>query len=904
MTMALARLPALIALLTIGSGATAMGSPPGVIPPGGLGDAMHRVLDETGMVMATRDDFGWSVSLDGDRALVGVVRGAGVGPNTGSAYVFIRDGVGWALEAVLAADDGQGTDAFGASVSLSGDRALVGASSEDAFGRTGNGAAYVFVRSGTTWSQEAKLASGNPENSGAFGTSVSLSGDRALIGAPIETTVGPLAGRAYVFVRSGSSWSLETTLLPLSPSSQDWFGVAVSLDGDRALVGAFLNSDAGQGSGAAYFFERGSGGWAEVGQVTASDANGSGWFGHAVSLDGDRALIGATQDSENGVRTGSAYVFRWTGADWDEEAHLVAPDGADLDQFGHSVALDGDLALVGAPWDDDRGTESGAVYAFARSGGAWSLESKMTGAGDSSHGPSDELGYSVALLGETAMVGAVGENTDPVVDGAAYVFDRSPVDWALHARLAPSGVDAIGLIGITGSAGIRYLGAPSAGLTVDDLAAQSLVRGVPGFYPAATPANLWTVYDPVANDWVVSSGTGEVVRPGHAFRWRIVDRVIGNPSVSVGVELPFVLATPRAPNEEVPAIDLNTTGTRFNYLANPYATPLDLTGIAGWPGGGNLSPLAPVWVWDAAARSWDDAPAAIGPWEAFRVRSKGPRVNGGPRTLRIPVEAAALGAPPASSATRSPALAFTLTGADQEGRTVRDGALTLRFLPDATTGFVETEDVRKFQPPSETYALLGARVDGAFVGYDVRPFTAASIPLAVDARGTGTSFLLSWDASTLPAGLPAVLVDLATGTEVDLRAQSAYPFTVAARAAHAEVPMADVADGSQATDRFVLQIGDRVAPSEARAHPVALAQIAPNPSAGVSRVMFTVPEAGRVRLTVVDVRGREVAALASGVVNAGRHEALLGREALAAGVYVVRLEAAGTVVTRQVIVVR
>ena len=902
--MALARLPALIALLTIGSGAAAMGPSPSVAVPGGLDDAMHRVLGATEGGLTTRDDFGWSVSLDGDRALVGVLRGAGVGPNTGSAYVFVRDGLGWALEAVLAAEDGEATDAFGSSVSLSGDRALVGASSEDSFGRTGNGAAYVFVRSGTTWSQEAKLASGNPESSGAFGSSVSLSGDRALIGAPLETTVGPLGGRAYGFVRSGSTWSLETTLLPLNPSSQDWFGIAVSLDGDRALVGAFLNGDAGQGSGAAYFFERGSSGWAEVDQVTASDANGTGWFGYAVSLDGDRALIGAMRDSENGVRTGSAYVFRWTGADWAEEAQLVAPDGADLDQFGHSVALSGDLALVGAPWDDDRGMESGSVYAFARSGSTWSLESKMTGTGDASHGASDELGYSVALLGETALVGAIGEGTDPVVDGAAYVFDRSPVDWALHGRLAPSGVDAIGLIEITGSAGIRYLGAPSAGLTVDDLAAQSLVRGVPGFYPAATPANLWTEYDPVANDWGVSSGTGEVVRPGHAFRWRIVDRVIGNPTVSAGVELPFVLATPRAPNEEVPIIELDTMGTRFNYLANPYATPLDLTGIAGWPGGANLSPLAPVWVWDAAARSWDDAPATIGPWEAFRVRSKGPRVNGGARTLRIPVEAAALDASPPSSAPRSPALAFALTGTDRAGRTVRDGALTVRFVPNATVGFEETEDVRKFQPPSEAYALVGARVDGAFVGYDVRPFESASIPLAVEARGTGTSFTLSWDASALPAGLPAVLVDLETGTEVDLRTRSAYPFAVVPRPAHAEVPVDDVADGTQATDRFVLQIGDRVAATEAGARPVALTGIAPNPSTGVSRVAFTIPEAGPVELTVVDVRGREVSVLASGAMSAGRHEVLLRSEELAGGIYVVRLEAAGTLVTRPVVVVR
>ena len=137
-----------------------------------------------------------------------------------------------------------------------------------------------------------------------------------------------------------------------------------------------------------------------------------------------------------------------------------------------------------------------------------------------------------------------------------------------------------------------------------------------------------------------------------------------------------------------------------------------------------------------------------------------------------------------------------------------------------------------------------------------------------------------------------------------LESMSAYSFAVVPRPAHAEVPVDDVADGTQATDRFVLQIGDRVAATEAGARPVALTGIAPNPSTGVSRVAFTIPEAGPVELTVVDVRGREVSVLASGAMSAGRHEVLLRSEELAGGIYVVRLEAAGTLVTRPVVVVR
>jgi hypothetical protein len=150
-----------------------------------------------------------------------------------------------------------------------------------------------------------------------------------------------------------------------------------------------------------------------------------------------------------------------------------------------------------------------------------------------------------------------------------------------------------------------------------------------------------------------------------------------------------------------------------------------------------------------------------------------------------------------------------------------------------------------------------------------------------------------------------VLVDLQTGAEVDVRTRSSVTFDVARTlAAFADViPDSDMADPSSATDRFVLRIGAS-ALAEAAVAEVALAGIAPNPSAGSARVSFAVPEAGAVRLSVVDVRGREVAVLVDGPLAAGRHEATLDSRSLAAGVYVVRLEAGGTVVTRQAVIVR
>ena len=454
---------------------------------------------------------------------------------------------------------------------------------------------------------------------------------------------------------------------------------------------------------------------------------------------------------------------------------------------------------------------------------------------------------------------------------------------------------------IDGPAGARYLGPPAEGLTVDDLAAQNLVQGVPGYFPEATPVTLYTGYDATTGDWVPSAGAGETLRLGHAFRWQMVDGEAGDPTVSVSVPRPFSLGTGRPANETDVRIVLDTGGSRMNLLANPFGVPLDLGTLATWDGADNLSPTSPVWTYDPVARTWEEASGVIGPWEAFRVRAKGPRVSGSLRTLRIPFSATAPTSTPRTAPT--PGLRFTLSGVDAEGVPVADRALSIRFEEGARDGFDAEEDVEKLQVPAEAYALIGTRVGGAFVGTDVRSFADAEIPLAIEARGTAARATLAWDASALPAGLPVVLVDLATGTETDVRTRSSVTLDLSTRSAHEEIPLHDLADGSAAADRFVLRIGTPRVSAEGAVTEVVLEPVAPNPSSGSARVAFALPEAGSVRLTVVDVRGREVALLAEGLWAAGRHETRLGA-ALAAGVYVVRLEAGGTVVTRQAVVVR
>ena len=509
-------------------------------------------------------------------------------------------------------------------------------------------------------------------------------------------------------------------------------------------------------------------------------------------------------------------------------------------------------------------------------------------------------------IGDAVLVNPGGATEERgVVAAFGSVVLEAPLRFRHRAgeRVVPAGVapppGTVSVV-VDGGRGARLFGPPVAGLTVDDLAAQNLVRGVPGYYPDYPEPTLWTAYDPVAGVWTPSAGAGEPLPLGRAFLWYLLDRDgVGDPEVSQSRALPFALSAPLPANAGDVTLELETAGNRFNMLANPFGEPLDLTGAASWPGGAGIR--SPLYVYDAEARTWAPAPAQIGPWEAFRFRARGPRRNGSPRLLTIP--SAAAGARPAAARAIQPGLAFRLEGLDAAGRPLGDRMLTVAFADSARAGFDPDEDVEKFQPPATAYALLGTRADGQWLGLDARPFAPAEVPLALEARGAASTFMLSWDASALPDGLPVTLVDLATGAEVDVRKTAAHRFEAAPGPPLEAVPTHDLADGAAATDRFVLRIGDRLA-ARGGVDALGLEAPAPNPTSGVARVGFAVPEAGPVRLAAYDVRGREVAVLVDASLEAGRHEAGLDATALAAGVYVVRLEAGGGVLTRRATVVR
>ena len=282
------------------------------------------------------DSFGWSVSISGDTAIVGSFRDSDNGSESGSAYIFVRSGTTWTEQQKLTASDGTASDWFGRSVSISGDTAIVGAHSLSA---------YVFVRSGTSWTQQQKLTASDGVAVGdSFGASVSISGDTAIVGAYGDDDKGTNSGSAYVFVRSRTSWIQQQKLTASDGTAGDSFGWSVSISGDTAIVGSYRDSDNGSESGSAYIFVRSGTTWTEQQKLTASDGAVDDWFGRSVSISGDTAIVAAY--------SGSAYVFVRSGTSWTQQQKLTASDGASSDAFGISVSISGDTAIVGAHTDD------------------------------------------------------------------------------------------------------------------------------------------------------------------------------------------------------------------------------------------------------------------------------------------------------------------------------------------------------------------------------------------------------------------------------------------------------------------------------------------------------------------------------------------------------------------------
>ena len=460
----------------------------------------------------TNDGFGSSVAVSGDTLVVGAKtedsNATGVNGNqtnhaaglSGAAYVFARNGDSWVQQAYLKASNTGAGDFFGGEVAISGDTIVVGAEREasNATGVNGNqtdnsalgsGAAYVFVRNGTNWTQQAYLKASNTEQFDAFGRRVAISGDTVVIGASGEDSnatgingnqsdnSASFSGAAYVFARNGTNWTQQAYLKASDTAANDLFGQAVAVSGDTVVVGAENNSSIAANSGAVYVFVRNGTNWTQQARLKASNAGADDQFGDRVAASGDTIVVGAPFESSSATgingdqsdnaatNAGAAYVFVRNAESWVQQAYLKASNTGVGDFFGGQVAISGDMVVIGAGFEDsdaigingdqadNSSTNSGAAYVFVRSGTNWTQQYYLKA---SNTDPDDRFGVGVAVSGTTVIAGASaedsaatgvnGDESDNVVfgSGAAYVFDLSLLTPPM-LNIAPSGVSQVTL---------------------------------------------------------------------------------------------------------------------------------------------------------------------------------------------------------------------------------------------------------------------------------------------------------------------------------------------------------------------------------------------------------------------------------------------------------------------------
>jgi hypothetical protein len=490
---------------------------------------------------APNDHFGKSVAINGDTIVVGAPGDSGAaGFAQGSAYVFVRSGGVWTQQQKLFASDAAVTDNFGDSMAISGDTVVVGAPSDDGAAGIQQGSAYVFVRNGGVWTQQQKLEASDPAAGDFFSSSVAISGGTVVVGSTgHDGAAGIAQGAAYVFVHSSGVWTQQQKLLASDAAAIDQFGSSVAISGETVVVGAPGDDGVRRiNKGSAYVFipappntppvitaasvsrtqglPASIGAIAQVndaedalntltvtvngaasatvngatvslisvdssGQVTASvgaacsasftlrvtdsgglfaeatlnvtvtpeptspvgvcpqkleasDAAASDRFGSSVAISGETVVVGAPlDDGAAGVNQGSAYVFVRNGVGWSPQQRLEASDPAANDGFGRSVAISGETIVVGAAGDDGN---QGSAYVFVRSGGVWTLQQKLL---NPEPAAGDLFGISVAISGETVVVGASLDDGAAGIDqGSAYVFVRSGGVWSQQQKLEAS----------------------------------------------------------------------------------------------------------------------------------------------------------------------------------------------------------------------------------------------------------------------------------------------------------------------------------------------------------------------------------------------------------------------------------------------------------------------------------
>jgi WD40 repeat protein len=456
---------------------------------GGLGDQLVKL---TAALAQAGDQFGISTAISGNTAVVGAHTESGAGANSGAAYLFDVTTGNQLFD--LSADDAAAGDQFGFSVAISGNTAIVGARLKDG-SFADAGAAYLFDV--TTGNQLHKLTADDTKAGDQFGISVAISGNTAVVGASMNDEGGADAGAAYLFDVTTGDQLFKLTADDAAVG--DRFGVSVAISGNTAIVGAYWDDDAGLNSGSAYFFDVTTGN--QIDKLTADDAAANDYFGYSVAISGKNAIVGAYWDDDAGTRAGSAYLFDVaTGTQLFE---LTADDAAAGDIFGYSVAIDGNQAIVGARFDDDAGSACGSAYLFDVTTGDQLVKLVADDAAEF-----DNFGYSVAISGDRCIAGAPADDDSGDGSGSAYLFEGltdppssvpdQPVGFTTAISAQPNPFRTKTTIGFS----LREPG--SVSLAVWDVRGRRVRTLLEGFQPAGEGTVSWDGY----TDWGTRASAG------------------------------------------------------------------------------------------------------------------------------------------------------------------------------------------------------------------------------------------------------------------------------------------------------------------------------------------------------------------------------------------------------------
>ena len=295
-----------------------------------------------------------------------------------------------------------------------------------------SGIIYIYRANGSQWSSPVGVISGDRSTGDLLGNSVAISGDLMIAGAPSDDDFGNNSGAAYIFKYNGAVWNQVAKLHAYDAGSNDFYGAGVSISAERVIVSSVRDDDNGTNSGSAYIYNNTGTGWMLEAKLTASDGAEYDAFGTSVAVSGTTAIVGASEDDDHGNSSGAAYIFEYDGLQWNQNAKIVPADGAASDFFGEAVAISGDRVIIGAIWDDDAASNAGSAYIFSNDGAQWVQQAKLV-AFDGE--VSDQFGHSVSISGGTAVVGANKEDGGLVDSGAAYIYGFDGKQWTQGGKI-------------------------------------------------------------------------------------------------------------------------------------------------------------------------------------------------------------------------------------------------------------------------------------------------------------------------------------------------------------------------------------------------------------------------------------------------------------------------------------